>query len=365
MKQINTLQSIRFFAFMMIFLLHTQTYHFTKFIYSAPCAVSFFIMLSGFLYGYKYCNYQKNINLKEIINFALKKIKGFYPLHLIMLIILIPLSGIFTLVNINDINEIMIFVKKFVINVLLLQSYTTTDYFYFNGVSWYLSSTVFLIVITLPLIKIISKIGNSSKGIIKLSICMLFILIIDFIYILYIKNNSYSLEYWLYVFPPSRITEYVFGIITGFIIGKKGESLSKKFNTLIFTLLELFITLSLIFIIKNVYIDEWLWRTIIWIIPNTFLIAIFSFEKGILSKLISNKLFIYLGSITFELFLIHGVIISYFLRIIGDNLTNIAKFSVLFYIFTLTIIFSVFAHSIRKNFSSSSARRTLSSNIHE
>lgn len=340
MRRISTLQSLRFFAFLSIFCLHMQI----KFFFNAAWGVSFFIILSGFLYGYKYCNTDyKFTNIKD---FTITRIKKFYPLHIIMLIATIPLSEIFVDISRNDYLGMMSWLKKLIINIILLQDYFSKDYYSFNGVSWFLSLVVFLTIFTIPLMAIIIQIGKSYNGITKLIFVMIGIVALDYIYVLYMKNNSLDIiKYWLYIFPPSRIPEYLCGLIVGYIIRKREDTINIK-N---YTILEISSIAMLLIVLQFLDVDVALSRGIIWIIPNIFLISIFSLEKGKISKIFSNKLFVFMGNISFEMFIIHQVIIRYCTTVVQINSSELIKLYVAIYAFILTVIISNFVNSSIKN----------------
>ena len=103
----------------------------------ATFAVSFFIIISGFLNGVKYCNRYNKVKIKDIKDLILRRNQRTYKLHIVMLLICIPLTGVFV---INSIENIIKWGAKFVLNAFLLQGYVNKSsiYFSFNGVSWFL-----------------------------------------------------------------------------------------------------------------------------------------------------------------------------------------------------------------------------------
>ena len=135
-EKINVFSSFRFIAFLIIFLWHTNGWTRLNF-NGATFAVSFFIIISGFLNGVKYCNRYNKVKIKGIKDLILRRNQRTYKLHIVMLLICIPLTGVFV---INSIENIIKWGAKFVLNAFLLQGYVNKSsiYFSFNGVSWFL-----------------------------------------------------------------------------------------------------------------------------------------------------------------------------------------------------------------------------------
>jgi len=347
MNKINTFQSLRFFAFLMIFLSHIQVYRFPWFYSNAAWGVSFFIILSGFLLGCRSNKYINQFNINSIISYSIRRVKSFYSLHVFMLLITIPASTIiFRRISANDTQAIQVLVENLIKNILLIQSYFTSDYFAYNGVSWFLSLMVFLIVISIPLISFTYKIGSSDNGTYKLVFIMFIVVFIDYLYVKYIASHplkSTNMAFWLYIFPLSRVPEYFCGMISGFIISNTFNE-KNKIPTTALTLLEIislfFLFLVMIYFSKN----EWMWG-FSWIFPNIFILSIFYIGKGFISKLINNKALVWLGSITLEMFLIHQVVYKYFLLACGKGLSDFANFLAVIYILTITILLSKFANA--------------------
>lgn len=346
-EKIKSLQSLRFIGFIFIFFWHTQRLHNIKFAYGT-LAVSFFILLSGFLNGYKYFYKINDISIKSILNFTRKRVNKFYNLHIITLLLMIPFTSFF---YITEIKQFVKFFIELIINMFLMQSYVNNSniYFGFNGVSWYLSLTVFLTIVTIPLMYIIKKIKEKTNCSKILVVIAIIILILDILYALIIEAQGLNKQFWLYVFPLARIPEYFIGIVVGIYFRENKKTKSK------YTILEL-ITLSLVIstilgcVLK--IIPEYLSKGVIWIIPNILIIYVFAFEQGFVSKMLKYKILVKLGDLTMEAFLIHQVIIKYVYLIIGYN--NINKYSVLIFILIVTIIISYVIYESNRKYLSKS-----------
>ena len=315
-------QSLRLFAFLVIFMLHAGKYRIVPFEDSGRYAVVFFIMLSGFLYGF----YRNNYQLKDFYLFIKKKILKIWPLYLLSIIMIIPLTGIFQ--TDFSFQALWPWCTKLFLNVFMLQSWIPNFgvVYSFNYVGWFISVYIFLILLTLPILTIIQKIAYNKKSII---ICMVMTFLFFILYEHVIELFRFDALYWLFTFPPSRIFEYVFAILLGMFTNLIFKDMSnKKISTFWYTVFEI---ISIIFLVITIFIidsHEYWSMTIGWIIPITFI------------------LFVFLGNMTFEAFLFHEVIDRYVYMIpnINNGLTYIKIIFIFFYILIITFIISYLLH---------------------
>ena len=78
-KKFLSFQGLRLLFFLVVFIVHIGKYRIFPFNNSGRYAITFFIMISGFLYGYQNNSYQ----LKETYHFMKEKIKKYYPIYFI------------------------------------------------------------------------------------------------------------------------------------------------------------------------------------------------------------------------------------------------------------------------------------------
>ena len=128
------------------------------------------------------------------------------------------------------------------------------------------------------------------------------------------KHNNFT--FWTYIFPVFRSIEFITGIILGLLFSTEKKYEKKNGNKLMATLFELVILL--LFLIERILCKY----TTLYEIPHNyksivgFLIAIgivyvFAHEAGIFSKVISNRVLIYIGNISFEIYIIHQTVMKY------------------------------------------------------
>lgn len=348
-KKIYPLLSVRFFLFIFIFVHHCYNLVEIPILRQPALAVSSFIILSGFLNGFIYIN--KDLSIKQSFDFVKKRIKKFYPLHFIMILIAIIISGVF---NFSNIEQVQDFFKKLFCNLLLIQSWINKPdyYFSFNGVTWYLSTYLFLTFITIPILLLLKKINKTQRRnayLILIAILLFGITVIIVNSISMNKLDDRFCEFWIYIFPPSRIFEYIIGMIFGIIC--YNNKISFKFEKVIFTFLEICTLIMLYMYICNVskiphiynYINN---RFNTWIIPVIIMIIVFSYHKGLISKILSMKVLVFLGEISMYMYMIHQPLINIFSKSVGHTV-HYRYFAL--YILIITIIFSCIINKYEKN----------------
>lgn len=308
----NQLQFLRFIAFLFIFLWHSNNYHlgFMAGGNGASWAVSFFFILSGFVTGYSSYNKNVKIGIKEIFLDLWKKIKKFYPLYLSMVIITVAFSKIPTYIALHKFSNLGTELIQLAKNILLIQSWFPTRYFSYCGVGWFLSTIMFLYIFNIPFKYILNKINKIKFKYILYFI--IFVISISSVIIYSYCVRNLNLEFYDYVLPISRIGEYIGGMIAGFSINFFIAKIKdNKSNKLLFTLLEIIsIIICYYFIYKYNCTVLWQRRIVRWLLPNFILIITFGFGKGYISQLFKVNIFVILGNISFECFLLHQVIIT-------------------------------------------------------
>lgn len=165
-KRIYSLDSLRIIAILLIFCSHLtfvkDGYNdfFMKYLNpGGPLGVQYFIVLSGFGIGLKYYDTIEKVSLKSSWKFMLGKIKKMYPLHILTFMIALPFS-------IKLIKEPLKLVFEIIANLSLTQTLipSSSVYFSFNAVSWFLSEMVFFYFLTPWIIKQMNKLPYKVNG---------------------------------------------------------------------------------------------------------------------------------------------------------------------------------------------------------
>lgn len=336
-RYFNSIQFIRIFAFLNVFLLHAGAYRVTSFQENAAWAVSFFIMISGFLYGYQYYR-DSNLKISSTIRFFVSKLFKVYPLYFLMTLLMFPFSEVFRVGREPVLSYVF---KKIFYNLFLIQSFhfDRKINYAFTGVGWFLSTFMFLMLLTIPLICLLKKFVHKKAHI-------LFILLLCFlssmIYTEGIQMIHAEASYFAYIFPFARLFEYVSGILLGFYCSAEKIIVPKLSKKIVFTFLELGIFVVLIFLFTFSERFPYFNSAVLWILPNLVLIYIFSKEYGFLSKIFALPFFTRLGSLTFDAYLIHEVLLMYVYIVpsINVGIRRCEKLGILLFCLFMSFLFA-------------------------
>lgn len=337
---IRSYQGIRVIAMLIIFFYHCVSLMneglflkiYSNLFYDGQFAVILFFMLSGVVTYLSLSKTTKIYEVKEYIFYVLKKIKKIYPVYILSLFLGIILSENFF--------------KSFkgaitiIIDLFCLQSYIPNPqiYFSYNGVLWFISSLTFCYLIANPIYNFISEINVKRS-----CLMVVIILIIELILELIFKN--YSIYQWLiYINPGIRAIQFIIGMNMANIL--KSIRIN-NLNIKIFSLLEIIsiIFLGIVYIFSRYLPAET--RCGVYYIPNLIsILFIFYFEKGIISRILSNRILQKIASFSMEFYMIHQMIIIAYSRYINKN----SLFSITFcLLLSLVIAFVVHDYIIKFN----------------
>jgi peptidoglycan/LPS O-acetylase OafA/YrhL len=337
---IKPLTSLRFFFAAFVFLSHLSFLNNSDFYKSTYnevfsegfLGVSFFFILSGFILAYTYQEkiLNKTVSLKT---FYIARFARIYPIHFLLLLVAIP-------IYLATDYSVMI------INALLLQSFFTDEstYFSLNSPSWSISCELFFYLLFPFIITyIIAKPKFFAATVIVFFAVIIF-------YIFYFLDKEHQ-KYWLYISPFIRIFDFFIGILL-FNLFKRLEKFYHAIK--IKSILEFFAILVFIifFVLHQNFELESRFSFYYWI-PMSILILVFALSRysvdgqgGIFSKIMSNKILIYAGEISFCFYMTHYLVISVgsslLAKIVPDATTTV-KFA---FIFISTVIVSIFAFEL-------------------
>lgn len=301
MGKIQSIIALRGLAIIGIFLLHVGC----PFQY-ANLSVSLFFVLSGFLLTYRYIN--TGVQNMGKLAFAIQQVKKIYPLHIIMMLMVLLLNILQLMISWKD-------VCKILLNILLLQSWypSVRINISLNGVSWFLSSIVFCWFM-FPII--VSWLSKNKENRIKLLLVFMTVLALQlilttFLVVINIKEDVF--RWATYDAPFFRVCDFLCGAIAGAYVNGKSIIIGKKIS-----IKWIFIAVGLAGIFLNCFdsfynhqsicskvLGNW---TTIYIPIATCLVVLCYYEREFLSK---NRVLMYIGENSGYYFLIHYAVIKY------------------------------------------------------
>lgn len=200
-KFIQELEGLRGWAILAVFISHCSfglnSYGVNSTMRLGSFGVSVFIMMSGYLLMFQHSN--KPVN---IIQMCKRRLKKFYPLHIVTLGLSIPFA--FKALLGFDVKSWI----ALALNASLLQTWIPSPsvYFSFNAVSWYLSLTMFFVVISPIVVKLWNRIDLVYH---QVAVCLTLILL-EIVVCISFQNNPKA-HYFIYIFPIMRLVDYIIG----------------------------------------------------------------------------------------------------------------------------------------------------------
>ena len=267
--------------------------------------VQFFFTLSGFVIYLNYHN--QNFDISKIKKFMFKRFLRLYPLHLFFLLIFVVIEFIkyFLLVNhgleINNKPFQLNSIGNFFLHLFFLQHYA--DKYAFNGPSWSISVEMFL-YFTFAIMFFFNK---------KHFLIMPIIFIVLFFLFL---NNSYGEGYSNNAFFSGLYSFSLGCIFCNIYLKNKSFFKNKIYNIVYFILLTLFF--AELFGYKILLNSNYSFIYSIFFVLIIYL-SCFLNKNFFLYKLFFNKWFIFLGKISYSIYLGHLLIfylLNNFLRFI-------------------------------------------------
>lgn len=283
-KKLPALQGLRVLATIGIFLFHSG------FLLQGTFPVTLFFMLSGFM-----MYYTKRDTIKPLT--GIKKIKKMYPMHVITFVIAIFVGN----VAVNYTADFA--VKSAILQLLLLQSWFPDYTLTYNGLSWYLSVTVFLYLISYPLVKVIKKISIPKTA-------LFFVLVLTLVLNVF---DRYSWGAILYMNPLYRVLDFLSGMLVAKIFMEQENSIAFSGNFTEIILAVWFIVQYGISLMITGTVEPGYFSIL-------FALAIYVFAngKGIISKVLSKPIFDKAAAYTFDFYMIHELALRVFRKVFAD-----------------------------------------------
>ena len=311
MKQkLLALESVRGIAAISVAFYHFNVgSHFNNsFVSNAWLMVDFFFVLSGFVIALSYM--KKLNNFSDIVTFQTKRFLRLYPLHLIMLFLLlgVEFSKYIAEKNFGMVANNRAFsqnnLSAFMANIFLVQNWTHSNLTY-NAPSWSISAE-FITYALFAIIIMITKANRFFSSVI-IFICVL----LSWFTLQKIGMGTGNISGG----PVRCLYSFSIGVLVFFIY----EKVICKFGR-IHTLIPLGLTALSIYVVSTYGVKGAEYVTLI---PLLFGMTILSIsldkESSVFNKALSMKWLVYLGTISYGIYMIHALVwwlITQFIRFI-------------------------------------------------
>lgn len=296
-----------------------------EFTQMAVIAVTFFFMVSGFLVAMHNTGYGTHIK-----RYYKRRLWRIFPLHWLALALLIIL----------DLSRVHQFTYGWdlPLHIALLQSWIPNIevYYGYSLHSWFLSSLLFCILITPPLLQWVKRVSLPVLWSV-LAVAATMLIIVD----LYSNNDFLN---YSHVCPAIRAIDYTMGIAIFVTIERlRWREKMQHISMANASLLEL-ATLAVLAISVAVHdlggwsVTEKLESAPLWWIPCALIITcatVLSGHEGILGKLLTLKPLLWLGGISFEIYILQKFVNNAFNHLVAPLFGH---YGILIYGFSIAII---------------------------
>lgn len=306
-KRLNTLTSLRFIAAAMIVVLHMNgTFWPAISLQGFTTGVSFFFVLSGFILRLVYGELHSAV---EIRSFYVARIARIWPMHLLSALVLVLAAG-----------EALPSWNIVAANLLLVQSWIPHPNWYFsmNGVAWSISTELAFYVI-FPILS--WRLEKNWR--VKVLLAVGGIVACALIYPLIRPQNSDEallvLAGLLYINPVSRAFEFLIGILAATVYTKvRATVLGDRAFWTTAEFLACAIVAVCVMRAWSIYqaIEPFSPQLAEWTLQSgqfwalALLIFVFAIGRGVLSWGLSSRPLVFLGEISFAMYMLHQVIIK-------------------------------------------------------
>lgn len=302
-SELSSLTSLRFFAAAVVVLSHLTVLRvsedaltsdlYKSIFHEGFIGVTFFFILSGFILSHTYAErLHRGMSYR---NFMVRRVARIYPLHLLTFFAALPIAVASLLTGQRNSSS---FIQELVANLSLVQAFAPAPniHFSFNAPSWSISCEMFFYFL-FPML-----VFSKSRWLIG---------VVVGIYvgqqIVGISSNEDTVHFLVYIFPPSRIADFITGILL-YRVFTSIDAPSAKLATVL-QLASLAI-LGVTFILKS-FIPEYARYDAYYVPAMSLIILSFAWQQGIPSQRLSTRMLVTLGNASYSLYLVHQVIIRY------------------------------------------------------
>ncbi len=306
-NKIIAIQGLRGILALMIFIFHSPINGTFSENYGV-WGVEVFFVLSGFCSCLSRATENNETSFPHCIKYGIRKAKKLYPLYCVMSIIAIPL--IVAKILILKEGSLSGFVFRVIANAFLLDTIIPLEFVKsMSGTGWFLS-TIFFCYIAEPKLKKLCA-NPDSKGLVAILVAVILKFLVTFLILL--SPSSYA-EVYVYCSPVVRVFDYIIGMNLANICTRNRCALSQRH---VLTNILAVISIILIYLFKgsNYYLIE-----LLYVINAICMVLAAYISGGYIQKILSNNLLLRFGNISGYFFLIHFVIIEYFM---GLEITDI------------------------------------------
>ena len=254
-------------------------------------ACEFFFLAAGFLYLYSHQERSIPCTFAGSAEYVRKKLVSFYPLHLLGFLMgcfLIPRSQWLTAET----------AVNAAFNLTLTQAWSPAEavHFGFNGASWFLSALIFCYFCGVPMLRLLKKRARAFSAFV---LCAVLRGVLEYAQILCPQYFGFS----VHTFPVIRCLEFYCGMcIAAFTLMTWTRIRSPRRTAFLFSLGEILTLGAAVWLIIR---NNESWHRFECLMVMCPVLYVFSFDRGILSRMLSAAPLRWLGGISLEFYIFH------------------------------------------------------------
>lgn len=300
----TSLTSLRGIAALWVALFHVSwilpsetLFKFLPIIHRGYLGVDFFFMLSGFVLWHAY-RPQDMITTREYLIFSFKRIRRIIPTHIVVLVVFFVIYSLFHYVGISV--EGNYGIKEFILQLFLFQTIPIggDSFFSWNYPTWTLGIEVWWFIFLICIASFLSRLSIKSLSRNWYMMISYSFLLVLCVILIYNQSPAYINDPNFYSSLVRSGLELGAGIFLYLAISVKKFTIS-KIQLLIFIALLLFAIIGWLFVSEYIMIVYWLL-----FMPVLIIMALDI--KGIVYHFLNTKWMLYLGTISYSLYLVHG-----------------------------------------------------------
>lgn len=318
-NKIRSIDALRALACIVVFLYHSGIK------ISAPAAVCVFFMLSGFTMTFRELQRgnSSSLSVADCAVSAVKRVAKLYPLHIICLLLVLPLN-LLELSRAYSTEALWFFVKKLVLNLLLLQSWVPNADIAvaFNGVAWFLSTIMFLYFCFPFIFTLVKRLSSLRRAFVTMVLLAAVQLVLGFsaaplegfLLSKALIPADGKFAYWFsYIFPVFRVFDFSIGCILAWIYVKSPQDMGRRFH-IILECVTVFLLLASHLVYRHTEaLPQWeaFKYTQIYLPVSAITIYTFAVDKSHIVRLLTNRFTLFISRISSDFFLLHQNIIRF------------------------------------------------------
>ncbi len=335
---IRPLTSLRFFFALMVFVSHLGFVHpqapwfaqvYAQVFKEGYIGVSFFFILSGFILAY---TYQQRMHTGEVSprQFWVARFARIYPLFFLTLLLAIPLSMR------EFLQDAGYWAGRLLCNVSLTHAFVPSqDFFFsFNAPSWSISDEAFFYALFPGLVWLLGRSTGRWLWWGILALVPLGMLVMP----------AFLHHPLFYINPVFRVADFLLGILL-FECFQAGRGQQWFRSPAWATACEAAATgLFVLFFVLHPLIGQvWRYSVYYWI-PMAVIIYVFAHQKGALSRVLSAPLLVLGGEISFGLYLIHQLVMRYYVSLSQRAGVDLPPWLVVLLVLGITLLASYLSY---------------------